>query len=134
MLHTRVPAILERELKRLAESVRMPVSNVVRAILEDALEVAERASGRVEEQLKHAAERVSTERESLRERVKQLDPLERVIAFQAVVLAQPTNCQKCSVALHSGDDAFLGVAAEPGPRVIVCGSCVPKRGGGQPAP
>src|SRR4051812_15685703 len=78
VLHTRVPAVLERELKRLAESTRMPVSNLVRAILEDALDVADRASGRVEEQLRHAVERVSRERESIRERVRQLDPLERV--------------------------------------------------------
>src|SRR5579862_3102354 len=74
VLHTRVPAVLERELKRLADSTRMPVSNLVRAILEDALEVADKASGRVEEGLRHAVDRVSREREHLRERARQLDP------------------------------------------------------------
>src|SRR5947199_389355 len=74
VLHTRVPAVLERELKRLAENTRMPVSNLVRAILEDALEVADKAGGRVEEGLRHAVERVSRERESIRERARQLDP------------------------------------------------------------
>ena len=36
VIHTRVPALLEEELKRFAENLRMPVSNLVRAILEDA--------------------------------------------------------------------------------------------------
>ncbi|MBW2159042.1 MAG: hypothetical protein JRH14_03620 [Deltaproteobacteria bacterium] len=38
VLHTRVPAILEQELKRVANAWRVPVSNVVRALLEDALD------------------------------------------------------------------------------------------------
>ena len=115
VLHTRVPAVLERELKRLAESARMPVSNLVRAILEDALEVADRASGRVEEQLRHAVDRVSKERESIRERVRKLDPLERVAAYQPVVLANPATCARCSRELASGEDARLAVMSEPRP-------------------
>jgi hypothetical protein len=38
VLHTRVPAVLEQELKRVANAWRVPVSNVVRALLEDALD------------------------------------------------------------------------------------------------
>ncbi|MBW2684724.1 MAG: hypothetical protein JRE19_02265, partial [Deltaproteobacteria bacterium] len=38
VLHTRVPAVLEKELKRVANAWRVPVSNVVRALLEDALD------------------------------------------------------------------------------------------------
>jgi hypothetical protein len=132
VLHTRVPAVLERELKRLAESTRMPVSNLVRAILEDALSVAERASGRVEEQLRHAAERVSKERESIREAVRRLDPLERVVAFQPVVLAHSVPCARCGQALAAGADARLGVATEPGPLIFVCPTCVPTRGAETP--
>ena len=41
VLHTRVPAVLERELKRFADNLRVPVSNLVRTILEDALSVAD---------------------------------------------------------------------------------------------
>jgi hypothetical protein len=33
VLHTRVPAVLERELKRFADNLRIPVSNLVRTIL-----------------------------------------------------------------------------------------------------
>jgi hypothetical protein len=43
VLHTRVPEGLEIELKRLADSLRVTVSNVVRAVLENALETVEAA-------------------------------------------------------------------------------------------
>jgi uncharacterized coiled-coil protein SlyX len=132
VLHTRVPAVLERELKRLADATRMPVSNLVRAILEDALSVAERAGGRVEEQLRHVAERMSKERESIRETVRRLDPLERVVAFQPVVLAHPVACTRCARRLEAGDDARLGVSTEPGPLIFVCPACVPTRGAQSP--
>lgn len=128
VLHTRVPAVLERELKRLAESARMPVSNLVRAILEDALEVADKASGRVEEQLRHAVDRVSKERESIRERARRLDPLERVAAFQPVSIAHPTGCARCEKPLGIGDDARLCITGEPGPLLFICPTCVPTRG------
>jgi hypothetical protein len=41
VIHTRVPEGLEFELKRLADSLRVPVSNIVRAVLENALEAFE---------------------------------------------------------------------------------------------
>ncbi len=55
VLHTRVPAVLERELKRFADNLRVPVSNLVRTILEDAVSVADAATENVEERLKMAA-------------------------------------------------------------------------------
>ena len=36
VLHTRVPEVLAEELKKMAEAMRVPVSNVVRTVLEDA--------------------------------------------------------------------------------------------------
>ncbi|MEZ4293932.1 MAG: hypothetical protein R3B70_03065 [Polyangiaceae bacterium] len=58
VLHTRVPAVLERELKRFAENLRVPVSNLVRAILEDAVAAADAASESVEGRLTRAAEEI----------------------------------------------------------------------------
>ncbi|MFH2007432.1 MAG: hypothetical protein ABI333_12680 [bacterium] len=65
VLHTRIPAVLEQELKNLAENLRVPVSNVVRTILQDAMEAVE-AVGRVaEEELRGVADRVARERAKL---------------------------------------------------------------------
>ena len=127
VLHTRVPAVLERELKRFAENLRVPVSNLVRAILEDAVSVADAATESVETRLKHAAQQLESERERLRRRVK-ADPLADVIAFQAVTLAQRAACAKCLRSLAAGEAAHLCLVDSPLPRarLFVCAECLPK--------
>lgn len=131
VIHTRVPAVLEQELKRLAENIRVPVSNLVRAILEDAVAVADRAGRGVEEGLHKAATNISSQREAIlakKDRVVTQKALENVIGFQPMVLASEALCAKCLTALHPGDDASLGIAADANaPRVVVCNECVPKR-------
>jgi hypothetical protein len=129
VLHTRVPAVLEAELKRFAQNLRVPVSNLVRTILEDALEVADAAGDRVEERLRNAATQLQTERERLRRKIRP-DPLSDVYAFQPVTLAQPAHCAKCDVALAVGDEANLGLLdpnVEGNVRIFVCDDCVPKK-------
>jgi hypothetical protein len=129
VLHTRVPAVLEAELKRFAQNLRIPVSNLVRTILEDALDVADAAGDRVEERLRSAATQLQTERERLRRKIKP-DPLSDVYAFQEVTVAQPTTCAKCELALHAGGDAHLGLidptVSGGVSRVFVCDDCLPK--------
>lgn len=136
VIHTRVPAVLEQELKRLAENIRVPVSNLVRAILEDAVSMADRAGRGVEEELHKAASNLSQKREAIlakkdkvvAERAGGKSPLDGVIGFQPLVLASDAVCAKCLTPLLAGDDAHLGVPADPqAPRVVVCDACVPKR-------
>lgn len=132
VLHTRVPAVLEQELKRLAENIRVPVSNLVRAILEDAVEMADRAGRGVEEELRHAATTLSSKRSAIlgkKERApRQPAVLEGIIGFQPLTLASDARCARCEKALDAGEDAHLGLAADASaPRVIVCGDCLPKK-------
>jgi hypothetical protein len=129
VLHTRVPAVLERELKRFADNLRVPVSNLVRTILEDALNVADAATENVEERLKKAARTLEKERERLRKRVSHDDPLDGVLAFQEVTLAMPVQCARCERTIARGARAHLGltdgISAGRG-RVFVCADCLPK--------
>ncbi len=128
VLHTRVPAVLERELKRFAENLRMPVSNLVRAILEDAVTAADAATESVESRLKRAAQQLATERERLKRRVLP-DQFASVYAFQPVTLAQPVACARCSRPLARGDHAHLGMSEVPAKnaneRIFVCEACLP---------
>jgi hypothetical protein len=130
VIHTRVPAVLEQELKRLAENIRVPVSNLVRTILEDAVEMADRAGRGVEEELHKAATHLSSKRERILQKkreVEQRRPLEGVIGFQAMRLAADARCARCERAIDEGEDAHLGVSADPtAPRVVVCNECVPR--------
>ncbi len=126
VLHTRVPAVLERELKRFAENLRVPVSNLVRAILQDALSVADAAGTSIEERLKNTARVLEQERERLKKKVR-LDPLEGVVAFQWVTLAQPAACAKCDRSIPRGAGAHLGLTDGPrhGPNIMLCQACLP---------
>jgi hypothetical protein len=128
VLHTRVPVVLERELKRFAENLRIPVSNLVRAILEDAMEAADVAGESVEGRLKRAAQTLGQGREQLKKRVLP-DPFEGVFAFQPVTLAQPTTCAKCQKKLAVGMTAHLGLTdsppRKPQDRRFACDTCVP---------
>ncbi|MEO8877238.1 MAG: hypothetical protein ABI461_16710 [Polyangiaceae bacterium] len=130
VLHTRVPAVLEQELKRFAENLRVPVSNLVRTILEDALEVADVATENVEGRLKKAAGALEKERQKLRKKVL-FDPLKDVFAFQSVTLAQGASCAKCRREMPAGTHAHMGLV-DPQPtksraaRIFVCDTCLPK--------
>jgi hypothetical protein len=136
VLHTRVPAVLERELKRFAENLRIPVSNLVRTILEDALQVADAATESVEERLKRAAKHLEREREKLKKRMEH-DPLEGIEAFQEVTLAISATCAKCERELARGTRAHLGIleVGEVSARLpvdrqrqrrFVCHECLPR--------
>ncbi len=124
MLHTRVPAVLERELKRFADNLRIPVSNLVRTILEDALSVADAATESVEERLRSAAERLEKEREKLKKRMEH-DPLTGIVAFQEVTLAVPAACATCADTIPRGGRAHMGIGDGTIERVFVCEKCRP---------
>jgi hypothetical protein len=131
--------VLERELKRFADNLRVPVSNLVRTILEDALLVADAATGSVEERLKRAARHLELEREKLKRRIEadpssggalppeRQDGLEGIVAFQEVTLAAPTACAGCGRELRRGARAHLAIPEAAGQASrFVCEACLPR--------
>lgn len=138
VLHTRVPAVLEVELKRLAEHLRVPVSNVVRAILEDAVDAADVVSRRVEGDIRGWAEKLAAERSRLRSGVQidgerlakePLAPavLDDVLGYQPLILATGATCAVCGRELVRGSEAYLGIreAGALGPKVVLGKECLP---------
>jgi RNase P subunit RPR2 len=125
VLHTRIPAVLEGELKAAARALRIPVSNLVRTILEDAVSIADRASERVEDRLSRAAKTVHHERDRLRSKVERKQSLDDVVAYQPVRMAKASDCAKCGAALAEGEAAGLAVGEAPGTPRFVCKACMP---------
>lgn len=126
VLHTRIPAVLEAELKAAARALRVPVSNLVRTILEDAVTIADRASEKVEDRLSRAAKTVHDERGRLRSKVEK-KPGAQIVAYQPVVMAADGECERCGAELSEGQDAGLAVTTVPGAPRFVCTECMPRR-------
>ncbi|MBI2893292.1 MAG: hypothetical protein HYY06_07045 [Deltaproteobacteria bacterium] len=124
VLHTRIPAALDQALKGFARSMRVPVSNLVRVLLEDAVEVAHRATDKVAEAAERATERVAGTPGASDE--KKTEPLAGVFGYQPLTLGVEASCARCGRALDVGEEAFLGLRDAPGPRVFVCPTCLPK--------
>lgn len=123
VIHTRVPAVLERELKRLAGSLKVPVSNVVRTILEDAVTTIDSVGQRAEGELRHVAESLRRHRGALRRVAR---PLEGMVGYQPLVLAREESCALCGRSLPAGESAFLGIRdPADGIRVILGRECLP---------
>ncbi len=134
VLHTRVPAVLEEELKRLAAALRVPVSNVVRTILEDAVDTVDVVGGMAEDQLHNVADRLGRRRGRMRrdpmaapveDRAAPGPPLAGVVGYQHMLLARGGQCTLCGREMSPGEAAWLGVRETPGPRVLIDAACLP---------
>ncbi|MSP24362.1 MAG: hypothetical protein EXR75_04205 [Myxococcales bacterium] len=147
VLHTRVPAVLEKELKRLASALRVPVSNVVRTILADAVDTIDSMGAVAEGELRGARARlrqrlsprttpgartdagVATPAEAAAvttARVSPPPPLAGIIGFQPLWLARPESCSLCGRALRAGEQAYFGVREiAGGVRVLLDPGCLP---------
>lgn len=156
VLHTRVPAVLEEELKRLAKNLRVPVSNVVRAILEDAVDAVDTVGEVAEGELVGFADRLARQRDHLRGRMTRRDAdvedavveddvrpedqpacpdappavLDGVFGYQALTLATDTECSVCGKRLEAGASASRALFDDPTRRVFLSSSCrlMPEKG------
>jgi hypothetical protein len=133
VLHTRISEQLAEDIRAIADDLRVPVSNLVRNVLEEAFDAVERVSGDVStivddviQEAELASQRYQRYRNRIRERARERraaearatdaapeppasDPLEEVVAWQPVVLAAPRRCARTGRELRSGERAYLGL-------------------------
>ena len=109
VIHTRIPAALEEQIKRLAEGLRVPVSNLVRNMLEDAIVMTKRV------------------RDQLPGGTVPPPDLSAVYAWQDITLNVASPCARCARELHPGDRAYLGLSDAREARVFICPTCLPGR-------
>jgi hypothetical protein len=148
----RIAHEIAEELRRAAGELRVPVANLVRGVVDEALEAAERVSddlgGWVDELVDQAARarrhlegrglgrrwHARTRRaEDERPRAAGESPAEPsdtaagarpdVLGWIAIELERPGSCAVCWRRIARGEDAFLGVGAERPASAIVCPEC-----------
>ena len=126
VLHTRIPESLEDAIKTKARRLRIPVSNLVRNVLEQAFELVEEV---VDDGLEiaHAARRGA-------ERVREAATRARarnagVYGWQELILNRDERCASCGAELDRGARGFRGLSDDPRARpVFHCRACVPGAG------
>jgi hypothetical protein len=139
VLHTRVPAVLEQELKRVANAWRVPVSNVVRALLEDALDTLDVVGAKAEDELRVVAEKLASERQRIRQKsTEQLseapakkeappsDPLEGAVGATPITLVHDGVCGLTGKKLPAGSQAYMVLFDDPRRKLITGRDALPQ--------
>jgi hypothetical protein len=109
-LHARISENLEGALKREARRRRLPVSLLVRNVLESTLELVEDI---VESSL-HGAQ----------PRAPRVDDLADVYGWQELILNRAASCARCDTTLPAGIGAHRGLRDREGPPAFLCAACV----------
>ena len=129
VLHTRISQQLAEDIGRVAEDLRVPVSNLVRNVLEEVFSVVETVADNVGELI----EGVMGEAERARQRSApepappRPDPPE-VLGWQPLILARDGTCAGCDARLSRGESAYLGVTGTGAASGhTLCASCLDAR-------
>jgi hypothetical protein len=124
VLHTRIPDNLDRQIKKRAQNLGMSVSTVVRNVLLHTFDLVED---------------IVTDGTNLALSIAGNDPGQsarpgragrpggpsiEVLAWQEAVLNVNAVCDQCNAILQKGTTAAIGLRDTPGPRAIICTSCL----------
>jgi hypothetical protein len=154
VLHTRISEELSEDIRRMAEELRVPVSNIVRNVLEEAFTVVESVTENVGDLIEDVVDEATSAAKRIRWRKrrrrsaagyrtrsewrdeKPLDvdpepeaprvrePDEGVLGWQPMILARAQSCDSCGESLPKGTNAFAGVTAKGIGGHYVCEGCV----------
>jgi len=103
VLHARIPAVLDEQIKKLADGLRVPVSNLVRNVLEDALVMTRRIG------------------------TPGPEGLTEIYGWQGLVLNVEAPCARCGAPLEPGAQAYVGLSTvSRDPKRFICSACLPK--------
>lgn len=111
ILQTRVSQTLYQDLVRQARRLRVPVSNLVRNMLEDSLTMV----GNIVDGGLEIAEALTggTSEKELRE----------VLGWQPITVNRQLHCASCGNRIEKGKSALIGVGAPSGRTFIICEDC-----------
>lgn len=122
LIQTRVDEDLDEVLRDAAKRERVTVSQLIRNVLEDTFTlvdnvVADAAS--LGATVKRDARRIAQAARGVPR-----DSLERVDAWQEVVLGRDQTCVQCRTVIERGKKALMGITDDPAtPRLWLCQAC-----------
>jgi len=111
VLQARVSESLYSDLAEQASRLRVPVSNLVRNILEDSV----RMVGNIVDSSLDIVE-------ALANKVDEKD-LESVVGWQPMTANKQVPCQRCGAGIQKGENAFISVGAPHNKTIVICGKC-----------
>ncbi|MEW6440872.1 MAG: hypothetical protein AB1640_08025 [bacterium] len=111
VLQARVPHSLYRELASRARRLRVPVSNLVRNILEDST----RMVGNILDGSLEIAETLG--------RGADQSDLKSVLGWQTMTANRHLACSSCGGPVPKGQDAYVSVGSPDGRTLVICESC-----------
>jgi hypothetical protein len=111
VLQARVPPSLYNHLVAQARRLRVPVSNLVRNILEDSTRMVEN----IVDSGIEIAEAIG----------RGMDEEERssVLGWQPMVANKRLSCSHCGASIEKGGEAFMSVGAPGGRTFVICEAC-----------
>ncbi len=143
VLHTRISDDLADDIRRLADDLRVPVSNLVRNVLEEAFSVVETVTDNVGDLVDEVVEEASRARTRIRRRragarrhsmrapkddyEAERESFPDVLGWQPLILNRPQSCADCEEPIQSGEKAFAGMGSAGLTPHYLCGDCAAAR-------
>jgi len=144
VLHTRISDDLAEDIRRLADDLRVPASNLVRNVLEEAFSVVETVTDNVGEFVDDVVEEAARARTRMRHRrtrsgarrrpvrapaVEEPERAEfpEVVGWQPLILNREQSCADCEEPLKRGEEAFVGLGAAGLTHRYLCSDCTEVR-------
>jgi len=144
VLNLRIGKDLENKIKAEAERINIPVSNLVRSILEDTFDLVEGIGTNVGNLVGDVVENAENIAENFRSVVKEyvstdeqdaeapaggdkpsLDSLvDDVPAWQEVTAGKSALCAVCDETIGRGDKVHTGISDSTRERLFLCGKCI----------
>jgi hypothetical protein len=124
VLHTRIPDSLEREIKHRARRLGMSVSTVVRHVLQHTFGLVDD----IVADSTNVALTLAGGDPPPRAPATVDDGEPAIVAWQEAVLNVNAVCERCNAILARGTRAAVAVRERPGPRAMLCLTCLPALG------
>jgi len=131
VLHTRIPASLDRQLKKKATRLGMSVSNLVRNVLANTLDLVENVVADSVQVAESAHDLASGELTPLHTADPTMgrsasSPISQVLGWQELILNVNAICATCNAILPKGSRAAIAVVQGNAPRQTLCTGCLPR--------